>query len=177
MKNKNKKSEAKTIKNPLALWNELKFVENIYALCVVAVIITSFLHHAFVAVNVVIISILGYIFVLLLDYKIEILRYTKFQLNQDLNSQKIYELIQPTLKEKYDMEVKIRNDGIIVVYYEEYIFYIIINRNRTFSMLYRKSCDPALLYTNKYKSVKVILKTAETAGIIIYEIQRCKSGN
>ncbi|MBE6845828.1 MAG: hypothetical protein E7508_09030 [Ruminococcus sp.] len=168
MKNKNKKSEAKTIKNPLALWNELKFVENIYALCVVAVIITSFLHHAFVAVNVIIISILGYIFVLLLDHKIEKVRSTSFKLNKQLDPKRITGLIQPVLKEKYDMEVTVRNDGIIVVYYDEYIFYVIVNRNSTFSMLYRKSNDPALLYTDKYQSVKAILKTA---GIIIYEIQ------
>lgn len=100
---KKKYEKPKIIKNPMALWYELKFTEIIYAMCVVAIIVISLLHHVFAAVNVITVSVLGYIFVLLLDYKIEILRYTKFQLNQDLNSQKIYELIQPTLKEKYDM--------------------------------------------------------------------------
>lgn len=100
------------------------------------------------------------------------LRRTKFQYEDSVTADKLFEKLQQSLISKYGEKilVEIDDDKKISITFNSHIYDIILAGDGSFTIWWRKSLSNALFSINDYKSYK---QNLVSYGIIGYEIQRC----
>ena len=110
----------------------------------------------------------------IVDHKRDRLRRKKFKLVADVDDESLFITMQATFSSKYGMLVEKREDGVMSLSYNGYIYDVLLQPDNTFVIWWRLGLQKALMPKNKYKSYRQILAAM---GIIAYEIQKAFNVN
>lgn len=98
------------------------------------------------------------------------MRRLKFKLVDNINSDEIYNKLQPVLVQKYGDKIEFEREGdTLSVHYNSIIYDINLQEDSTFSVWWRKSFAAAFFSFNEWKEYK---KIRTGTAMVAYELQR-----
>ncbi|MGN1317682.1 MAG: hypothetical protein ACI4VF_01605 [Lachnospirales bacterium] len=161
-------SQARILTSPEPLPNEMLTIRKGYWVCLGLCAVGVLIPYALLFGMMGFVIVYG-VDVSVVDHKVNRLRRFKFKISRNANNENLLETMQPIFVSKYNLIVERKQDGVMSIVINGYIYDVHIENDCTFTIWWRMSGGKAMISFNKYKIYRYVLSAM---GIIAFEIQK-----